>query len=183
MANRCDICGEKVTLGQRFSPVLIFPICQYHSSNAPHSSSPPRHSYHQDKSAKPGKLQKTSALLGSRQQWTKISFPKSLKRSQLASVCVSQYTDCALSVAGRRSAHQVPCPSERSVAPIISFSLISTKKRVRLSPYFSDRRTTEFQERLLCSNMQTHRAADKPELPTTGRSEGCRWLTDTAVPF
>jgi len=51
-----------------FSEYFKFPS-QYHSTNAPFSSSS-AHYYYQDKRAKPGNLPKSNALLGIGQHWT-----------------------------------------------------------------------------------------------------------------
>ena len=47
-----------MALGQVFLPVRRFPLCQYHSTDAPHSSSSTCCCYEKDKRAKPGNLPK-----------------------------------------------------------------------------------------------------------------------------
>jgi hypothetical protein len=51
-----EICAGQSDTGKRFSPGTPVFACQYHSTNAPYSSSSTCCSYRADKRVKPGKL-------------------------------------------------------------------------------------------------------------------------------
>jgi hypothetical protein len=69
-----EISGEKTGTGTGFAPTTsVFP-CQYHYTNAPHSSSSTCCSYQKGKRGKPGNLPKSDALSEIGKKWTEIYF-------------------------------------------------------------------------------------------------------------
>ena len=119
--------------------------------------------YQKDKSAKPGIFKGPLLFCAADSNGHKLPSRRAVKRSQLACVCVSQHTQFGRQVLSSR------CPLQSNVLSLRprNSSLISTKKRVWLSPDFSDpmehRISRTPAQRLFCSNMQTHSQGCRPE--------------------
>jgi len=62
LSNPCEICGAQSSIVTGLSPSTSNLPCQYHSINAPHSSSSTLFSYQKDKRAKPRNLTKRNVL-------------------------------------------------------------------------------------------------------------------------
>jgi hypothetical protein len=65
----CEICGAQSGTVTGLSPSTSVLPCQYHSTNASHSSSSTYYSYQKDKRAKPGNLTERNVLSETWQLW------------------------------------------------------------------------------------------------------------------
>ena len=65
---------DRVALDKGFSASTLVFLCQYHSIDAPYSSSSTRFSYQEDKRAKPGTLTKSNAYSDVGDNWIEKYF-------------------------------------------------------------------------------------------------------------